>query len=212
MKNGRVNPMFSSLPSLTSRQWEVWDYLSRTISGRGICPSYREIAEHLKIQSSYGVRTHLDALERKGYLKRIPNRSRAITLLQKKSPGNFDEIPRLGTILGNKVLLSSEYSGRNRLPKSASYPYVSLYVEAAPTFFPQIERGSSLLLRSFSEVVENRTCVWMTPEHELVLGSYVYHSLESRYAIQRVGETAPCFSWKKWIFLGIMKGWLIPPR
>ncbi|MDO4583197.1 MAG: hypothetical protein Q4D62_03740 [Planctomycetia bacterium] len=210
MKSRQQHSNFDSLPSLTPRQLEVWRYLSRCISGQGICPSYREIAQHLKIHSSYGVRTHLDALERKGYLKRIPNCSRAITLLKRKSTKSYDEIPRLGTIRGNTVTLSEEYSGRQQFSKGSFYPYLSLYVEEAPPSCSRVQKGYSLLLHASPIVEENRRLAWMTPKKELILGTCIYHSATKRYAIQRRGDAKLYFDWKKWTFLGIVKGWVVP--
>jgi repressor LexA len=67
-----------SLPTLTDRQKEVLDFISRSIVERGYPPTLREIGEHMGIRSTNGVNDHLKALEKKGYLQREDLKSRAL--------------------------------------------------------------------------------------------------------------------------------------
>ena len=63
-----------SLDQLTTRQREVFDFIKEKIRGRGYGPTVREIGEYFEISSPNGVMCHLKALEKKGYLRRDPNR------------------------------------------------------------------------------------------------------------------------------------------
>lgn len=65
---------------LTERQQKVYDLIRELMIKRGYGPTVREIGEHFGIKSPNGVMCHLKALERKGLLKRSPNKSRAIEL------------------------------------------------------------------------------------------------------------------------------------
>lgn len=67
-------------PPLTERQQAVYDLIRELIIRRGYGPTVREIGEHFGIRSPNGVMCHLKALERKGLLRRSPNKSRAIEL------------------------------------------------------------------------------------------------------------------------------------
>lgn len=67
---------------LTTRQQKVYDLIRDLMIKRGYGPTVREIGEHFGIKSPNGVMCHLKALERKGLLKRSPNKSRAIELTQ----------------------------------------------------------------------------------------------------------------------------------
>lgn len=69
-------------PALTERQQAVYDLIRELIIRRGYGPTVREIGEHFGIRSPNGVMCHLKALERKGLLRRCPNKSRAIELTQ----------------------------------------------------------------------------------------------------------------------------------
>lgn len=65
---------------LTTRQQQVYDFIHEKICHRGYGPTVREIGEFLAIKSPNGVICHLRALERKGMIKRVANKSRAIEL------------------------------------------------------------------------------------------------------------------------------------
>jgi repressor LexA len=65
---------------LTDRQKEVLEYIQRFISENGFPPTLREIASNFGLASTFGVKRHLDALKKKGYLKIESFASRAISL------------------------------------------------------------------------------------------------------------------------------------
>ena len=60
----------SSKTELTSRQRQVLDFITSYADDNGYPPSQREIAGHLKVSGTLPVMKHLDALERKGYIRR----------------------------------------------------------------------------------------------------------------------------------------------
>lgn len=64
--------------ALTSRQREILDFISASITERGFPPTLREIGEHFNIRSTNGVNDHLKALEKKGHLRREDLKSRAM--------------------------------------------------------------------------------------------------------------------------------------
>ena len=70
---------------LTRRQQEVYDLIRDLIQSRGYGPTVREIAGCFGIRSPNGVVCHLRALERKGLIRRAPNKARAIELTQEPS-------------------------------------------------------------------------------------------------------------------------------
>lgn len=67
---------------LTARQQELLDYLKDEHARAGIMPSTREIQEHFGFASQTAAVSHLRALERKGVLKRLPNKARALVLVE----------------------------------------------------------------------------------------------------------------------------------
>ena len=65
----------SPRPQLTARQAQVLEVIEKAIRAQGYPPTIREIGAQLGIRSPQGVSDHLAALERKGYLERIPDPS-----------------------------------------------------------------------------------------------------------------------------------------
>jgi repressor LexA len=67
---------------LTERQQAIYDFIRDLIVRRGYGPTVREIAGQFDIKSPNGVMCHLRALERKGLIRRDPNKARAIELTE----------------------------------------------------------------------------------------------------------------------------------
>jgi len=65
---------------LTARQQRVLTVIKESLEHRGYPPSIREIGERVGLTSSSSVAHQLRVLEEKGYLKRDPNRPRALTV------------------------------------------------------------------------------------------------------------------------------------
>jgi repressor LexA len=72
---------------LTSKQNITLEYIKSFINNNQYPPTLREIGLGLNIKSTNGVRVHLKALERKGWLKRVQNVSRGIVLSEKVNYG-----------------------------------------------------------------------------------------------------------------------------
>jgi repressor LexA len=83
---------------LTKRQKEILTFLEGQIQHKGYAPSFEEIAEHFSFQSLATVHEHLTNLERKGYIHRTHNESRAIEVLPPKGQAGASEIPILGKV------------------------------------------------------------------------------------------------------------------
>jgi repressor LexA len=84
--------------ALTKRQSEVLSFLQEHIQLKGYAPSFEEIAEQFRFQSLATVHEHLTNLERKGYIHRTHNESRAIEILPPKGQSGASEIPVLGRV------------------------------------------------------------------------------------------------------------------
>ena len=74
-------------PALTARQRLVLATITEAITSRGYPPSMREIGDAVGLTSSSSVSHQLQALERKGYLRRDPKRPRAMEVVM---PGEDD--------------------------------------------------------------------------------------------------------------------------
>ncbi len=83
---------------LTRRQREILDYLSGHIAEKGYAPSFEEIAGQFGFQSLATVHEHLTNLERKGFIRRAHNESRAIEIVPPKGQTGATELPLLGLV------------------------------------------------------------------------------------------------------------------
>ncbi len=92
---------------LTDRQREIYDYLVQHYKEYGYPPTIREIGFRFSIRSTKGVVDHLNALERKGYIKRAMGKSRALEL-NYIEPEDHQGIPLLGRIAAGVPTLAEE--------------------------------------------------------------------------------------------------------
>jgi repressor LexA len=83
---------------LTKRQREILNYLSSYCEDNGYAPSFEEIAAQFNYNSLATVHEHLTNLERKGYIKRSYNESRAIQILPSDAYPKAVELPLLGSV------------------------------------------------------------------------------------------------------------------
>ncbi len=84
--------------SLTKRQREILTYLTGYASENGYAPSFEEIAGQFGYSSLATVHEHLSNLERKGYIKREYNESRAIELLPSDIFPRALQLPLMGSV------------------------------------------------------------------------------------------------------------------
>jgi repressor LexA len=81
-RRGPGRPKVTELPDpvtgLTRRQQAILDVIRDSVERRGYPPSIREICESAGLASTSSVAHQLSMLERKGYLRRDPNRPRAV--------------------------------------------------------------------------------------------------------------------------------------
>ena len=84
--------------ALTKRQREILTFLGSYSERNGYAPSFEEIAEQFNYNSLATVHEHLSNLERKGYIKRSYNESRAIEILPSEHRPSAIELPLLGSV------------------------------------------------------------------------------------------------------------------
>ena len=89
---------------LTRRQREILDYVSGHIEAKGYAPSFEEIAGQFGFQSLATVHEHLTNLERKGYIRRAHNESRAIEIIPPRGQSGASELPLLGLVAAGEPI------------------------------------------------------------------------------------------------------------
>ena len=93
---------------LTKRQREILNYLTAYSEQNGFAPSFEEIAENFNYNSLATVHEHLTNLERKGYIKRSYNESRAIEILPSEATPRAIELPLLGMVAAGQPIEAIE--------------------------------------------------------------------------------------------------------
>lgn len=100
-----------SLANLTKRQYQILKYIYQAIKENGLPPTLRELGEQFSISSTRGVSDHLEALERKGWIKRERRQSRGIRLVKDKVDKLFfkqEGIPLVGRVAAGDPILAVE--------------------------------------------------------------------------------------------------------
>ncbi|MFL6846345.1 MAG: transcriptional repressor LexA [Allosphingosinicella sp.] len=67
---------------LTRKQSELLTYIQAELSKSGVSPSFEEMKEALALKSKSGVHRLISALEERGFIRRLPNRARALEILR----------------------------------------------------------------------------------------------------------------------------------
>jgi len=103
---------------LTKRQREILNYLTSYTEQNGFAPSFEEIAEHFRYNSLATVHEHLTNLERKGYIKRTYNESRAIEILPSEVSPRAIELPLLGSVAAGMPIEAIEQNESLAVPEA----------------------------------------------------------------------------------------------
>lgn len=93
---------------LTARQALVMETIRSTLAERGFPPTMREIGDAVGLQSPSSVKHQLDALERKGYIRRNPFLPRALEIVEQAAeqvapPAQEDTAPTPVSFLGQET-------------------------------------------------------------------------------------------------------------
>lgn len=96
---------------ISSKQQEILDYIKEEILKRGYPPAVREICEAVHLKSTSSVHSHLETLEKNGYIRRDPTKPRAIEICD----DNFQmvrtemvSLPVIGQVAAGMPILAEE--------------------------------------------------------------------------------------------------------
>lgn len=106
--------------SLTEIQQKILNFILQKRHEKGYPPSLAEVAEHFGYSTRATVQQHLEALEKKGYIKRNPRISRGIEILEDKE---FLQRPVLGEVAaGNPLTIYTDAIDTVELPSIIKIP------------------------------------------------------------------------------------------
>jgi len=79
---------------LTAKQQELLVFIQRRLEEGGVSPSFDEMKDALDLKSKSGIHRLISALEERGFIRRLPNRARALEVL-KMPEGAVKDVPKL---------------------------------------------------------------------------------------------------------------------
>lgn len=97
---------------ISDKQREILDYIKQEIMAKGYPPAVREICQAVNLKSTSSVHSHLETLEKYGYIRRDPTKPRAIEILdddfyniQRREMTN---IPVVGRVAAGEPILAEQ--------------------------------------------------------------------------------------------------------
>lgn len=96
---------------ITAKQQEILDYIKDEILKRGYPPTVREICETVNLKSTSSVHSHLETLEKNGYIRRDPTKPRAIEICDDSFQMVRTEmvsLPVIGNVAAGQPILAEE--------------------------------------------------------------------------------------------------------
>ncbi len=96
---------------ISSKQQEILDYIKSEILNRGYPPAVREICEAVHLKSTSSVHSHLETLEKNGYIRRDPTKPRAIEICDdtfQMVRTEMVSIPVIGQVAAGIPILAEE--------------------------------------------------------------------------------------------------------
>lgn len=125
---------------ISTKQMEILEYIKSEILNKGFPPAVREICEAVNLKSTSSVHSHLETLEKNGYIRRDPTKPRAIEIID----DNFNltrrevvNVPLVGRVAAGEPLLAVENV-------ETYFPIPAEYMPNSQVFMLEV-RGDSMI-------------------------------------------------------------------
>ncbi len=129
-----------SYGKISAKQKEILEYLKSQIINKGYPPAVREICEAVNLKSTSSVHSHLETLEKNGYIRRDPSKPRAIEIIDDEfnlTRRELVNVPIVGTITAGEPILAVENI-------EGYFPVPSEYMPNEETFMLKV-KGESMI-------------------------------------------------------------------
>ena len=97
--------------NISKKQEEILQYIKDQILQRGFPPAVREICEAVHLKSTSSVHSHLETLEKNGYIRRDPTKPRAIEITDDSFQAvrtEMTSLPVVGNVAAGQPILAEE--------------------------------------------------------------------------------------------------------
>ena len=126
---------------ITAKQQEILSYIKEQILEKGYPPAVREICEAVHLKSTSSVHSHLETLEKNGFIRRDPTKPRAIEICDDSFQAVRTEmvsLPVIGNVAAGQPILAEENI-------ESYFPVPSEYVPGGEPSFILKVRGESMV-------------------------------------------------------------------
>ena len=176
---------------LTKRQREILTYLDGYSEQNGYAPSFEEIAEHFNYNSLATVHEHLSNLERKGYIKRSYNESRAIEILPSEASPRAVELPLMGAVAAGVPIEAIAHEESITVPESMigrGGKHYALRVRGSSMIDEQIRDGDFVIVNE-RRTADNGEMVIAMLHGTSATVKKMYREHDGRIRLQPANET-----------------------
>lgn len=100
-----------SYGKISAKQSEILEYIKKEILNKGYPPTVRDICDAVNLKSTSSVHSHLETLEKNGYIRRDPTKPRAIEIVDDNfnlSRREFVNVPIVGNVAAGQPILAVE--------------------------------------------------------------------------------------------------------
>ena len=125
---------------ITEKQSQILEYIKSEIINRGYPPSVRDICKAVELKSTSSVHSHLETLEKNGYIRRDPTKPRTIEILDDSFNlvrREMVNVPIIGTVAAGQPILATENI-------ESYFPIPSEYMPNVETFMLKV-KGESMI-------------------------------------------------------------------
>jgi repressor LexA len=180
----------SAMP-LTKRQREILNYLTTYTEQNGYAPSFEEIAAVFNYNSLATVHEHLSNLERKGYITRSYNESRAITINPTEATPKAIELPLLGAVAAGYPIEAVTHDETITVPESfvgRSGNHYVLRVRGMSMIDEQIRDGDFVVVNDRGRADNGETVIALIDGTSATVKKY-YRERDGRIRLQPANQT-----------------------
>lgn len=131
---------------ITNKQKEILEFIKDTILTKGYPPAVREICEAVHLKSTSSVHSHLETLEKNGYIRRDPTKPRAIEICDDSFQMVRTEmvsLPVIGRVAAGEPILAEENI-------ESYFPVPADMVPTGESFVLQVKGDSMINVGIFS--------------------------------------------------------------
>jgi len=164
---------------LTQKQKDLLLLIDRKIKAVGVPPSYDEMKDALGLASKSGIHRLITALEERGFIRRLPNKARALEVL--KLPEDYNnapvaandeyEVPFVGKIAaGNPITAIEDSYNMISVPPNMMGPdHFALEIEGESMIEAGILDGDIVVIKKANTARNNQIVVALVDQEEATL-------------------------------------------